>query len=210
MGHLSAAKTQRDFDLVAFFEKSANGAHFHVVIVIVDARTHLDFFELNDLLIFASFGGFLLLLKFELAEVEDLAHRRLSVRRDLYEVEPDLFGAGECVKLGNHSDVLTRLVDQADFAGADLVINFGAGRFPALWLGAHRFADDAFSFNRFNVVGVLWQPNRTSESRATCELAEDVDQLAAKSSVWRCYNAARALIFAYCGAVNALVAKPIG
>jgi hypothetical protein len=48
--------------------------------VIVDARPHLDFLELDDLLVLASFGRFFLLLEFVFAEIEDLANGRLGVR----------------------------------------------------------------------------------------------------------------------------------
>ncbi len=48
--------------------------------MIVDARTHLDLFDLDDLLVLAGFGSFFLFLVFELAEIEDLADGRLGIR----------------------------------------------------------------------------------------------------------------------------------
>ena len=70
--HLAAAEAQRHLDLVAFLEEPADGAHLHVVVVIVDAGPHLDLFDLDDLLVLARLGGLLLLLVFVLAVIEDL------------------------------------------------------------------------------------------------------------------------------------------
>ena len=86
--HLAAAEAQRDLDLVAFLEEALDGAHLHVVVVIVDARAHLDLFDLDDLLLLARLGGLLLLLVFVFAVVEDLGDRRIGVGRDLDQVEP--------------------------------------------------------------------------------------------------------------------------
>ena len=72
-------KRKGDLDLVAFLEEAFDGAHFHVVVVIVDAGPHLDLFDLDDLLSLARLGGLLLLLVFVFAVVEDLGHRRVGI-----------------------------------------------------------------------------------------------------------------------------------
>jgi hypothetical protein len=51
--------------------------------VIVDHRPQLDLLDLDDLLLLARFGGFLLRLIFVFAEIENLADRRDRVWRDL-------------------------------------------------------------------------------------------------------------------------------
>jgi hypothetical protein len=62
--------------------------------VVVDGRAHLDLLDLDDLLLLAGFVGFFLLLVFELAVIEQLADRRLVVRRDLDQIEAFFFGYG--------------------------------------------------------------------------------------------------------------------
>jgi hypothetical protein len=53
----------------------------------VDIRTHLDLFDLDDLLLFASFGSFFLRLIFEFAKIKNFANRRLGSRRNLDEIK---------------------------------------------------------------------------------------------------------------------------
>src|SRR5216683_1029467 len=57
------------------------------------ARAELDLLDLDDLLLLARLVAALLLLVFELAEIEDLDHRRVGVGSDLDEIETGLQGA---------------------------------------------------------------------------------------------------------------------
>jgi hypothetical protein len=91
--------------------------------VIVDHRPQLDLFDLDDLLLFAGFGGLLLRLIFILAEIENFANRRNRIGRDLYQVEPGLLRHGKrCIDLGD-AFVGTVLVDELDLADADLLVD---------------------------------------------------------------------------------------
>ena len=92
MGHFATAKAERHLDLVAFLEEAAHGLHLGVVVVIVDAGAKLDLLDLDDLLLLAGFGGFLLLKEAELPIVEDLADRRICGGNDLDEVEACVVG----------------------------------------------------------------------------------------------------------------------
>jgi len=58
--------------------------------VAVDAGAHLDLFDLDDLLLLPSLVLLFLRFIFEATEIEDLADRRIGVRRDLDEVEPGI------------------------------------------------------------------------------------------------------------------------
>ena len=73
-------------------DERENLLHLHVVIVVVDVRTHLDLLDLLRLLRLAGEIGLFLGLVFELADVEELAHRRIGVGRDLDQVEADFGG----------------------------------------------------------------------------------------------------------------------
>jgi len=59
--------------------------------MVIDVGTELDLLHLDDLLLFAGFVLLLLLLVLELAEIEQLADRRIGVRRNLDEVEACVF-----------------------------------------------------------------------------------------------------------------------
>src|SRR5215831_14887525 len=136
VGELAAAKPQRHLHLVAVFEKPLDGAHLHVVVVIVDAGPHLDLFDFDDLLPLAGFCRLLLLLVFVLAVVEDLGHRRRGIRRYLDKVEAGFGSAGQGIGNGDNTKILAGVVDQADFAGADIFIHPRTG-WLALWRGSH-------------------------------------------------------------------------
>ena len=79
MAHFTAAETQGDLHLVAFFDKAIHVAHLHVVIVRVDVGTHLDLFDILRLLRLARSIRLLLSLVAELANIEELADRRIGV-----------------------------------------------------------------------------------------------------------------------------------
>ena len=50
MGQLAAAEAQRDLHLVALLDELEDLLHLHVIIVVVDVRTHLDLLDLLRLL----------------------------------------------------------------------------------------------------------------------------------------------------------------
>ena len=90
MGHFAAAEANGDLDLVAVVEETPGTTQLDLVVVDIDARAHLDFLDVDGLLFFARLGGLLLLLVLELAVVEDLAYRRVGVRRYLDQIEADV------------------------------------------------------------------------------------------------------------------------
>jgi hypothetical protein len=91
--------------------------------VIVDHRPQLDLFDLDDLLLFTGFGGFLLRLIFVLAVIENFANRRNRIGRDFYQVEPGFLRHGKrCIDFGN-AFVGTVFIDELDLADADLLVD---------------------------------------------------------------------------------------
>jgi hypothetical protein len=131
--HFTATEAKRDFDLVALFEELQHRAHLHVVIMGIGSGTELDFLDLDDLLFLAGFGFALLGFVFELAEIHDLADRRLGVRRNLDQIETGFFGHCHCAGGGHHTDIFAISPDETDFRGTDAFIDTGAGF--ALWRG---------------------------------------------------------------------------
>ena len=94
--------------------------------MIVDVRTHLDLFDLDDLLLLARLGRLLLRLVLVLAEIQDLADRRLGVGRDLDQIEAGLGGALACVVDGDHADIVAGGVDELDVWSVDALVDAGA------------------------------------------------------------------------------------
>ena len=123
MGQLAASEAQGDLDLVAFVEELVDGAHLHVIVVRVDVRPHLDFLDVDGLLLLAGLVFLFLLLVFELAVVDDLADRRLGVGRNLDQVEADVGSAQARILRWHDADLGTLFVDQADFGNTDHVVD---------------------------------------------------------------------------------------
>ena len=73
--HFAASKPQRHLHLVAVVDKLVHVAHLHVIIVIVDIRTHLDFLDVLSLLRLARGIGLFLGLVFELAHIQEFGDR---------------------------------------------------------------------------------------------------------------------------------------
>src|SRR5258708_21204170 len=92
MRQLAAAEAHGHLDLVAFLDEFEHAAHLDVVVVVVDAGAQLDLLDLDDLLLLARLVAALLLLVFELAEIEDLDHRRVGVGGALDATEARLKG----------------------------------------------------------------------------------------------------------------------
>ena len=105
--------------------------------MIVDHGPVLQLLDLDDLLLLARLGGLLLLLIFVFAVVEDLDDRRGRIGRDLDQVEAGFLRGGERVGDRNGAFVGAVLLDQMDFADANLLVDARpilAGRL----LGSHR------------------------------------------------------------------------
>jgi hypothetical protein len=91
--------------------------------VIVDGRAHLDLLDLDDLLLLARFGGFLLLFIFELAVVHQLDDGRLRLGRDFDEVEAFFFRDGAAFVEADLAVFVTVVSDQEDGAGKDFFVD---------------------------------------------------------------------------------------
>jgi hypothetical protein len=92
----------------------------------VDVGPHLDLFDLDGALLLARLGGLLLRLVFVLAEIEDLADRRLGIGRNLDQVETGLGGASEGLSRGNDADIVAGGVDELDVWIVNALVDAGA------------------------------------------------------------------------------------
>jgi len=151
MRHLAAPKPQADFHLVTIGQKLEHVAHFHVIVMGVRIGAELDFFDLDDLLLFTGFGLALLLFVFELAEIHDLAHRRIGVGRNLDQIQTGIIGHLHSTRRGHNPCVFAIGSDQPDFIGSDAFIYARAS--VALWRGIVRSA--GYSFDPLIVNSVV-------------------------------------------------------
>jgi hypothetical protein len=89
----------------------------------VDVRPHLDLLDLDGALLLARLGGLFLRLIFVLTVIQDLAHRRLRIGRDLDEIETGLRRPRERVDNGNYPDIVAGRIDELDVWGVDALVD---------------------------------------------------------------------------------------
>ncbi len=123
MCHFPSPEAKCHLYLVALLEELFHRAHFNFVVMRVDIRAELDFFDLDSLLLLARLSGLLLCLEFILSEIHDLADRDFSIYRDFDEIETGLLGLRQRVTLANRAVILSLLIDELDFASDNSFIN---------------------------------------------------------------------------------------
>ncbi len=123
MGHLAAPEAKRHLHLIAFFKELLDRAHLNFVIMRVDIRAKLDFFDLDGLLLLTRLGSLLLCLELILSEIHDLTDRDFSIYRDFDKIETGFLGLGQRIALIDRAVILPALVDELDFASDNTFIN---------------------------------------------------------------------------------------
>src|SRR3569833_1454611 len=123
MHHLTAAKAQRDFRLVAFLQKFHQLAQLHLVIRFFSGRAELQLLHLDLLLLLL--GGLALLALFEevLAVVHDPADRRRGLRRDLHQVQLHLFRQLQRISRGHDTEHVALRTDHPYLRYVDLIVD---------------------------------------------------------------------------------------
>jgi hypothetical protein len=88
----------------------------------VDVGTHLDLFDLDDLLVLTCLCGLLLVGIFQLAQIEDLADGRIRIGGNFDEVEAGLLGEKQCVIYGDIAAVVAVGIDELDAGDPDIPV----------------------------------------------------------------------------------------
>jgi hypothetical protein len=105
----------------------------------VDVGAHLDFLDLDGLLLLARLGGLLLVLVFQFPEIEDLADGRVRIRSDLDEIESGLLGERKRLIRRDDTAIIAFGIDELDAGNPDLVVR--AGSFLGGWWRSERSAN---------------------------------------------------------------------
>ena len=136
MRHLPAAKPERHLHLVAFFQKLEDIAHLDVVIMGIRVGAELDFLDLDRLLLFPRLGFPLLHLVFVFAKIHDLGDRRVGVRRNFHQIEPDFLGKLAAALGRDNAQIFAFGANQAKLIRGDALIRAGSGvalRWRVVW-----------------------------------------------------------------------------
>ncbi|KOT21156.1 hypothetical protein DM47_3612 [Burkholderia mallei] len=123
MSHFTAAETQRDLRLVAFLEEAHQIAKLDVVIAVIGSRAEFHFLDLDDLLLELRLVLLLGFLVLELAVIHQTANRRSRLRRNLHQVNIQLFRFTESLGESHDADGLTIDPDQTHFRRSDFTVD---------------------------------------------------------------------------------------
>src|SRR5690606_24838363 len=129
VAHLAATEADVHLDLVAFLQEAAHVAQLDLVVALVGHRAELHFLDLDLAGLLLGLVGLLLHFELELAEVHDLADRRIRVRLDLDQVKAFLFGKAQGLVARQDADHLAIGSDHAHARDSDLLV------LPVLFLG---------------------------------------------------------------------------
>ena len=94
-----------------------------VEVVGVDVQGKADLLDLNDLLVLLGFLFALLLLEAVFAVVQDLAHRRLRLGRDLHQIQVLLLRQTQRLPAGHDAQLAAVCADQANFPVTDGLVD---------------------------------------------------------------------------------------
>lgn len=122
VAHFTATEADVDLDLVALFQEAAHVAQLDLVVALVGNRTELEFLDLDLLGLLLGLVGLFLLLELELAEIHDLADRRIGLRLDFDQIQAFFLGLGERFVARQHADHLTVTADHADARHTDFLV----------------------------------------------------------------------------------------
>jgi len=164
VGHLAAAETEARLHLVALGQEADGLVLFRLVVVLVHGDRELDFLDDDDLLLLAG-GAFALFLLVEVAAVIlDAADGRDSVGADFYQVEAAFAGDPQSLKRGQDSKLFAVLVDDADLARADTIVDANKG------LGGSFIESDGTPPERVR-AGLRVNPVRRRQANASLSIA---------------------------------------
>ena len=128
MRHFTSAKPDRRLYLVADLQPLAGALHPVAIVVLVCARTKLNFLNDNYGLLLFRLVRFLLGLILELAEIDDPANRRIRAGRDFDEIQALLTGCANRVACIHDTKLFAFIANNAHLRHANSLVNTRHGR----------------------------------------------------------------------------------
>ena len=122
-GLLPTAEHDGDLDLVPSLEEANDVTLFGLVVVRIDLRPELHFFDDRQDLVAPGLPGLLRALVLELSVVHELADGWAGVRGDLDQIEIGFLRQSQGFADRDNADLLTLGSDEANLGNADPVVN---------------------------------------------------------------------------------------
>ena len=123
MSHLPAFEAQRCLYLVAFAKEAHSLIFLGLIIMLIDCDRKLHFFHDDDFLLLACSAVALVFFVQELSIVLDTADWRDGIGRNFYQVKATLTGDLQCLERLQNAQLISFVVDDANFTGTDLVVD---------------------------------------------------------------------------------------
>jgi hypothetical protein len=114
----TAFQTDGAFDLVTFFQKLSGALHFGIVVVIINADAHFNFFDVDHMLFFLGFARFLIRFELKFTVVDQAHDQRRGIKAHDYQIQPTLTRHGFGIPTGNN--LVDFAVNQTDFSGSNV------------------------------------------------------------------------------------------
>lgn len=121
VGVFAAAELEHEAAFVVALKESFGATKLDVVVVLASADAEFDFLHPGGAFGFLFFEFRLLVFVFPV--IDDLADRRIHLAGDLDEIEAERLGFGEGIAGTHDSELLAVTGDDADFRGADAVVD---------------------------------------------------------------------------------------
>src|SRR5882724_7784347 len=121
--HFTPAKPNCGFDFVTLLQPFTRMLHTVLVVVIIRARTKLNFLDCNGDLFFLRLVRLFLRFVLELTEVDDAADGRLSSWSDFHQIQALLSGGANRIPDIHYSQLLAFVSDDAHLGNSNSFVN---------------------------------------------------------------------------------------
>ncbi len=123
MGHLAAFETQRSLDLITLMQKADGLVFLGLIIVFIHGYRKLYFLDDDDFLLLTRRTIALVFFVEKFSIILNTADGRYRVRRHFHEIQPAFAGNLQCFEWLQDAELITFVVDDANFAGANLIVD---------------------------------------------------------------------------------------
>ena len=112
MGHFSAPKQHRKLDLMPLLKKLNGLANLNITVMVVDLRPEPDLLQARNMLLLMVLLRLSLLLIQPLAKIHNTANRRLSIRRNLNQIQTNIPRKALSLVSLNYPNLIVQMIDQ--------------------------------------------------------------------------------------------------
>src|SRR6185437_451368 len=130
--HFTTTKPDGGLDFIPALQPLARMLHAIVIIMIVRARSKLNFFNSDCYLLLLCLVGLLFGFVLKFSEVNNSANRRVGSSSDLDEIQTFFPGGANRVSNIEHAELFTLFADDSNLGNTNPFVNAGNGLAPVI------------------------------------------------------------------------------